>query len=121
MLFPNSLKHFEHFRIAWYAVGAALVFFPALDPVRGENSDFIIQSWHDHEGLPESSRWRWPRRRMVIFGCVFNEGLLRFDGIEFLRAEKFSDLIRLAGVVAFLETDRSGAALGQWGRPAGLL
>ncbi len=36
------------------------------------------------------------------------EGVLRFDGISFTRAQKFSVMVRLQGVVPFLQTDRSG-------------
>lgn len=75
---------------------------------RGQNQDFLIQSWQDQDGVPESSALAVAQTPDGYIWLGSNEGLLRFNGISFLRAEKFSGLARLSGVVSFLETDRSG-------------
>src|SRR5580698_10360964 len=77
-------------------------------PAWGKNPDFLVQSWQDHEGLPESSALAVAQTPDGYIWVGSNEGLLRFDGVNFLRADKFSDLTRLAGTISFLETDRSG-------------
>jgi PAS domain S-box-containing protein len=76
--------------------------------VRGGNSDFLIQSWQDHEGLPESSALAVAQTPDGYLWIGSPEGLLRFNGVSFTRAEKFPHLIRLTTGVPFLQTDHSG-------------
>jgi len=77
-------------------------------PVSGKNSDYMIESWQDHEGIPESSVRAAAQSPDGYLWVGTPEGLLRFDGVNFTKAENFSDLVRLTGSVTFLDKDRSG-------------
>ena len=102
-------RRLKYFRIVWLAVSlAALTSLSRGGQAGNANADFLIESWQDHDGLPESSALAVAQTPDGYIWVGSNEGLLRFNGISFLRAEKFSDFTRLAGTVSFLETDRSG-------------
>ena len=76
--------------------------------MRGKNSDFLIESWQDHEGIPESCALAVAQTPDGYLWVGSPEGLLRFNGVSFSRAETFSVLTRLTLIVPFLQTDRSG-------------
>jgi PAS domain S-box-containing protein len=101
-------------RVNWHPVAPSLIVLAVLlalvwaRPVWGKNSDFIIESWQDHEGIPESSVRAAAQSPDGYLWVGTPEGLLRFDGVNFTKAENFSDLIRLTGSVTFLQADRSG-------------
>ena len=73
-----------------------------------KNSEYLIDSWGNHEGLPESAALSVAQSPDGYIWVGSNEGLLRFNGISFTGPEKFTDLTRLSGVISFLRTDRSG-------------
>jgi PAS domain S-box-containing protein len=77
-------------------------------PATGGNSQFLIQSWQDQQGLPESSALAVAQTPDGYIWVGTLDGLLRFDGVNFVRPEKFSDLPALSGIISFLQTDRSG-------------
>jgi PAS domain S-box-containing protein len=77
-------------------------------PARAGSPAFLTQSWRDHEGIPESSVLALAQSPDGYLWVGSPDGLLRFNGLTFDRAEKFSDLDRLAGEISFLQTDAAG-------------
>ena len=97
------------FRLTWLAaVGAAMGTLLWTSPVWGKSSDFLIDTWQDREGIPESSALAVAQTPDGYLWVGSPDGLLRFNGINFTRAEILTDLVRLDEVVSFLQTDRSG-------------
>jgi len=72
------------------------------------NPDYLIESWQDHEGLPESSALAIAQTPDGYIWVGTSGGLYRFNGLAFFPAEKLSTLERLTGSVSFLQADRSG-------------
>jgi PAS domain S-box-containing protein len=107
--FPFLPRLMGRFRIAWLAaVCAVLAALLWTGPVWGQDSDFLIASWQEHEGIPENSALAVAQTPDGYLWVGSPDGLLRFNGINFSRAENFTDLGRLNKVVPFLETDHSG-------------
>ncbi len=75
---------------------------------RGDNSDFLIKTWQDHEGISEASVLAVAQSSDGYLWVGSDVGLLRFNGVTVTRAEQFCDLVRLTEAVASLHTDRSG-------------
>ena len=104
--FAGYMNYFVTSRLA---VGcAAIALFSLGEPLWGKNPDFLIDSWQDHEGIPESSALAVAQTPDGYLWVGSPEGLMRFNGTSFTRAADFSIMVRLTGVVPFLQTDRSG-------------
>jgi len=74
----------------------------------GKDSDYLIASWQDREGVPESSALAVAQTPDGYLWVGSPDGLLRFNGVSFSRAEAFADSGWLNKVVSFAQTDRSG-------------
>ena len=97
------------FRLRRLAViGVALLILAGTGQGWGKNSDFLIETWQDHEGIPESSVLAIAQTPDGYLWVGSSGGLLRFNGVNFTKADQFCDLNRLMGIVAFLHTDHSG-------------
>ena len=97
------------FRTAVLAAGwVAIAVLFLCGRANGKNADFLIESWQDHEGVPESAALAVAQSPDGFLWVGSPEGLLRFNGVSFSKAEKFTDLIRLTEPVTFLHTDRAG-------------
>ena len=108
-IFPDHFGRLRYVRSARQVVaGLALLGLFLSAQAWGKNSDFLIESWQDHEGIPESSALAVAQSPDGYLWVGSPEGLLRFNGISFSRADTFTDLTRLGGFVTFLQTDRSG-------------
>ncbi len=77
-------------------------------PAWSQNSDYLIDSWRNHEGVPESSVLTVAQSPDGYLWVGSPEGLLRFNGVNFVKAEQFSAMLRLQTSIDFLATDRSG-------------
>jgi len=74
----------------------------------GGDSEYLTESWRDHEGIPESSVTALAQSPDGYLWVGTADGLLRFNGVNFSRAREFSGMERLHGVISFMETDRTG-------------
>jgi PAS domain S-box-containing protein len=74
----------------------------------GGTHDFLIENWRAMEGIPENSALAVAQTPDGYLWVGSDGGLLRFNGVDFARADQISDLTRLKGVVFSLRTDRSG-------------
>ena len=105
---PFFSKRLRGFSISWLVALAITTALVCKGQVSGGNSDFLIDSWQDHEGLPESCALAVAQTPDGYLWVGSSEGVLRFNGFNFSRAEKFPDTPGLSPAVSFLQTDRSG-------------
>ena len=89
-------------------IGAVLLNLFCSGRAWAKSSDFLIKTWQDHEGIPESYVLAVAQSPDGYLWVGSDVGLLRFNGVNVTRADEFSVLIRLTEVVSFLQTDRSG-------------
>jgi ligand-binding sensor domain-containing protein len=101
------MHRLKYFRVAAALLLLAAIRAPALDPNRGFNQ-FGHQVWLTENGLPQNTVQAIIQTRDGYLWLGTQEGLARFDGLNFTVFDKKSTPAFKSNDIRFLQEDRQG-------------
>src|SRR5215213_1327311 len=104
---PEHMRRLRHFSVAAALVFIAITSSPALDPNRSLN-EFGHQSWLTENGLPQNTVQSIVQTQDGYLWIGTQEGLARFDGLNFTVFDKENTPSFKSNDIRFLQPDRQG-------------